>query len=337
MKKRTIVAILTTAVLVGATAIVGFTGAYAQKNKENTNTISLEEAKELALGKVPGATDIRIRYDEQDGQYEGVILYEEKEYEFEINAKTGKIVDWDVDRLDSKEKPAATTANGNITLEEAKKLALAKVPGATDIKIHFDKEENEYDGEIRHEGNEYDFEINAKTGEFAEWEVEKQRTNSTQSTTENTTEALSLEEAKKIALAKVPGAAENDLTIWHDKEDNEYDGKILYDGKEYEFEISIRTGKIVEWDVDKAKTTQKPASTPKPETTTESSDQAISISEAKKIALAKVPGASNIRIKYDAEDNEYEGEIIHEGYEYDFEISAKTGKITEWDAEREDD
>ena len=81
MKKRTIVAILTTAVLAGATVIAGFTGAYAQKNKETGSTISLEEAKELALAKVPGASDIRIRYDEYDGQYEGVILFEEKEYE----------------------------------------------------------------------------------------------------------------------------------------------------------------------------------------------------------------------------------------------------------------
>ena len=67
-------------------------------NPGNTgsNVISEQEARDLALARVPGATasHIRIEFDNDDGRltYEGEIRYENKEYEFEIDASTGKFI-----------------------------------------------------------------------------------------------------------------------------------------------------------------------------------------------------------------------------------------------------
>ena len=46
-----------------------------------------------------GASDenIRVKLERDDGKliYEGKILYDGTEYEFEINAKSGKIIGWE--------------------------------------------------------------------------------------------------------------------------------------------------------------------------------------------------------------------------------------------------
>ena len=60
--------------------------------------ISLDEAKELVLEKVPGAAgshlQIELAYDDGLLQYEGELYYNGTEYEFEINAENGKFLKW---------------------------------------------------------------------------------------------------------------------------------------------------------------------------------------------------------------------------------------------------
>ena len=52
--------------------------------------------------KVPGATenDLRIELDYDDGRYryEGDIIYQQVEYDFEINADTGEVIEWSEER-----------------------------------------------------------------------------------------------------------------------------------------------------------------------------------------------------------------------------------------------
>lgn len=68
---------------------------------------------------------------------------------------------------------------------------------------------------------------------------------------QNSAEAseVSIEKATEIALERVPGASENDIRIQSDYDDGKYkyEGDIIYDGKEYEFEIDASTGTILEW------------------------------------------------------------------------------------------
>lgn len=76
-----------------------------QSGAGNSGTIiSLEQAQELALSRVSGATasNIRIHLDHDDGRqiYEGEIYYNWIEYEFEIDASTGNFIEWSVDYKD---------------------------------------------------------------------------------------------------------------------------------------------------------------------------------------------------------------------------------------------
>ena len=62
----------------------------------------------------------------------------------------------------------------------------------------------------------------------------------------------------------------------------------------------------------------------------------ITPARAKQIALAKVPGATLRNIKdFEFDEDSYEGEIHYRGYTYEFEIDAYTGRITDWDVDRD--
>ena len=78
--------------------------------------------------------------------------------------------------------------------------------------------------------------------------------NGTQSSSGNTGStsgvAVTLEEAKNIALERVPGASAQNISIELDEDDGWYiyEGDIVYDGMEYEFEIDANTGNILKWE-----------------------------------------------------------------------------------------
>ena len=72
----------------------------AQKETQAKVEISRDHAIKMILDKVPGATekDVKIELDEDvDGyyKYEGNIIYDQKKYEFEIDANTGTILEWE--------------------------------------------------------------------------------------------------------------------------------------------------------------------------------------------------------------------------------------------------
>ena len=64
--------------------------------------VSEADARAAALERVPGATDADIRmeleYDDGYYIYEGGVIYDQKEYEFEIDAQTGNFLKWSEER-----------------------------------------------------------------------------------------------------------------------------------------------------------------------------------------------------------------------------------------------
>lgn len=63
--------------------------------------ITEDDAKAIVQSKVPGSSseDIRIREerDDRETRFEGELFYDDAKYEFEIDERTGVIVDWNVD------------------------------------------------------------------------------------------------------------------------------------------------------------------------------------------------------------------------------------------------
>lgn len=156
------------------------------------------------------------------------------------------------------------------------------------------------------------------------------------------------EAALEAALADA-GVRESDTTRLRVSSEID-DGRKVYEvrfdveGTEYDYEISRRDGQILSADTERISTvdTTDRAGTTDKEKSGNSQNNAealgISIEEAEKIALERVPGASenNIRIQSDYDDGKYkyEGDIIYDGKEYEFEIDASTGTILEWSEER---
>lgn len=153
---------------------------------------------------------------------------------------------------------------------------------------------------------------------------------------------ISVDEAKRIALEKVAGASESDIVkAVKDIDDGreEYDVEIVYDGFEYDIELSAEDGRLLDISKEKADA-EEPVVV---ETASPSSDNSsdADLAKAKKTALAQVPGASESDIvkahkDYDDGRQEYEVEIRYNGYEYDYEIDAETGNIISSDVDRID-
>lgn len=157
---------------------------------------------------------------------------------------------------------------------------------------------------------------------------------------------ISEAKAKEIALSNA-GLSESDVKFVRVEKDRD-DGRVLYeiefysnDKVEYDYEIDANTGDIISFDTDggMVNTVKKPEESQKPtQNVTIAEENIITAEDAKKIALEKVPGATeeNIReFKTDFDDGrkEYEGEIIYNNQKYDFEINAATGEITKWEIE----
>ena len=78
-----------------------FTGCGSKNTSEDKNTTMLPEkdAQKIALERVPGATEddiVEFRKDPDNSraEYEGEIHYNGVEYEFEMNAYDGTILEW---------------------------------------------------------------------------------------------------------------------------------------------------------------------------------------------------------------------------------------------------
>ncbi len=152
---------------------------------------------------------------------------------------------------------------------------------------------------------------------------------------------LTGDEAKAIALAHAGLTAEEvtGLRAKYDLDDRipEYDVDFRQGDWEYDYSIHAETGKILSWDKEydpeQAPATQPPAL---------AESQKISADKAKSIALARAGLSADqvkgLRAEYDVDDGvpEYDVEFYADGYAYEFEIHAETGKILSWDKEWDD-
>lgn len=161
--------------------------------------------------------------------------------------------------------------------------------------------------------------------------------------------SVSADEAKAAAI-KDAGLDENDVTFSKADFDKEY-GEYVYevevyaDGKEYDYIIRASDGTVITKDVDVdddsvANTTKKTTAKATEAATTASSGSSITLAQAKNVALndagVKAANATFTKAKTSTDDGvtEYEIEFIAGNYEYEYEINAKTGAITDKDRDR---
>ena len=151
---------------------------------------------------------------------------------------------------------------------------------------------------------------------------------------QTTSAAVTEEQARETALSHA-GLTADQVTFVRSKLDWD-DGRQVYDVEfytadytEYDYEIDAATGEIRSYDADAEGYSYQPDTTP---------GTAITAEQARAIALAEVPGASEgdiYEFETDRDDGrlEYEGKIIYNSTEYEFTIDGYSGAIRSWESE----
>ena len=253
--------------------VVGTASEKGYIGEAKAKTVALERAgvteSELLLYK--------IGLDTHNGAMVYDVEFTTDSYEFDcdVNAKTGEIVKFEkeynggapaVSAQPNTAQPNTNQTAGEITVEEAKTIALSHA-GLTADAVTFVKAKQDYDdGRLVYEiefvttsGNgylEYDYEIDAATGSILSYDYDAESyTPQPTTTAPSTTTGALIEEAtaKLTAVDQVPGASTSDIYGWKlDYDDGrwEYEGKIIYNQMEFEFTIDAATGAVIEWDVE---------------------------------------------------------------------------------------
>lgn len=246
-----------TAAAMLAAALAGC-GHSTQKSNVQMSYIGEDAAKNMAVTAAQvdtaNASFTDVSLDEKDGMvyYEVDFTADGKEYHYAIDAMTGAVIESD---------NSAMTQTGSVDEARAKQIALEHA-GVSESDTSFLMAKQDYDDGVSvyevefyvaATGTEYDYEIDASTGEIRSFDHDAENyTAGQQNTASASNETKSEAEIRAIALAKVPGATENDIRMNLDRDDGKlrYEGKIIYDGMEYDFEIDAYSGAIQEWEAE---------------------------------------------------------------------------------------
>ena len=229
-------------------------------------TITLDEAKTIALLDAGlSASDVtftkdRLDYDDGMAVYELEFYTSTTEYDYDVSATSGNIISRESEafRTGSQSGTQTTTSGTDVTLDEAKAIALADA-GVSSSEVTYKKAKLDYDDGIKvydiefyTSSREYEYEINASTGKIVSRSSEAFRVD-----TGNVGNAsfIGVDKAKTIA-ADHAGVSASSVTFSKAKLENDdgmqvYEIEFYYNGMEYEYTISATTGDIIEYDYDR--------------------------------------------------------------------------------------
>ena len=147
----------------------------------STGIITAETAKSKALADAgltaSQVTFVRTNLEWDDGrQVYDVEFYtaDYKEYDYEIDAVSGKVLDMDYD-AEHYQRPSTGSSDSYISKDKAISIALGYVSGAgtgdvRTAKLDYDDGRAEYEVKIIYNSMEYEFEIDAVTGKVLSWD-----------------------------------------------------------------------------------------------------------------------------------------------------------------------
>lgn len=150
-----------------------------QSIEKEGQALGVEKIKEIVLEKSGGGKIIEIEYDGsgQLKKYEGNIIKDNIKYDFEVDATTGRVIEWKEEYSPSDSLAFERPANSKVFIgtEKAKEIVLNRLSGGVIIKIEYDGDDyfEKYEGEAIKDKVKYDFEINAVTGEIVKWEIDR--------------------------------------------------------------------------------------------------------------------------------------------------------------------
>lgn len=251
----------------------------AEITEEKAKAIALENAGVNA----ESVTFIRAEQDWDDGRniYEVEFLTKsQEEYDYELLAENGDIL-----AIDYEKKATTVTSDKNgteLTMKQAEELALKHAGQDLDTVTMLKQKREIEDGRLVYEVEfytsdyrKYEYEIDGKSGDILAWDYDadsdfarndamhragnaKSETTATKQKSSRKEPAkegeISREEAKALAL-KTADLKEDQVT-WGRLYKEYDDGRLIYKGEffhnqmEYEFEIDVASGAVLDWDVE---------------------------------------------------------------------------------------
>ena len=328
-------------------------------------TIAREDALAAALTAAGLTEEDLIGWEAREDRDDGLVYYEvdlytsTADYEFEVGTD-GAILSQEQKSYDM----SWTTPEGAaVTKEAAMASALERVSGATESNLRMWVERDDgfqcYEGEIVYNGTKAEFSIDLQTGEFLEWsektltagssvsgdtgaaassqavQASAPAAASSSSASASSSSAAAggavTEDQAKAAALSAAGIQESDLigfTVRPERDDGRqtYQVDLYTSSADYEIDVDMTTGQVLGQEqerYDMSWTTPDGASVTK-----EAAIQSV---------LERVSGATeaNLRMQVERDDGRtlYEGSVIYNGKDYDFEIDVQTGEFISWSEE----
>ena len=251
---------------VSCAALLTLTLAACGKDASQAEFIGLDAAKSIALENA-GVTQADAQFsttglDRRNGTdfYAVDFTANGQSYEYDIDAITGAIITGPAAAAPGSAAPEASPSSSvgpeGVTADQAKEIALNHA-GLTADQVTFIRAQLDWDDGCQvydvefYDGSytEYDYEIDAASGAVLSYDFDAEGYDRPSPGTTT----ISADQAKEIALARVPGATVNDIYEFElDRDDGrlEYEGTIYYNGMEYDFTIDGYSGAIREWDAE---------------------------------------------------------------------------------------
>ncbi|MCI8388897.1 MAG: hypothetical protein HFE63_10600 [Clostridiales bacterium] len=210
-----------------------------------------------------------------------------------------------------------------IGLDKARKLALAEleITDSDYTETKYELDDGKYEFEFICGDYEYECDIDAYTGKVMKCETERIYHHHYSSSSDR----INTDKAREIALAHFELDADDCIERKAKIDDGEYEFKFICDGCEYECDIDAYTGKVLKSEIER-------------KYAPDSNTSYIGLDKARELAIPhfELSGKKYIEKKAKLDDYEYEFEFICNGYEYECDIDAYTGKILKSEIEYDD-
>ncbi len=304
------------------------------------NYIGKEAAKNIALNyaglKESEVKNLICKRDNDDG----VICYEVEfdskttEYKIVVDAKTGKILEAETDKIDNDIIVKPSTSQ--ISEKDAKSIALnyagLKESEVKNLTCKRDDDDGVicYEVEFDSKTTEYKIVVDAKTGKILEAETDKIDNDII---VKPSTSQISEKDAKSIALnyAGLKESEVKNLTCKRDDDDGVICYEVKFDSKttEYDIVVDAKTGKILEVETEKIDDASSSAS---------NIGKQSAINAAVNHAGLRASEVKHVKCELDDDDGMlvYEVEFTSGRYEYSYTIDALKGAVLEYEKEIDD-
>ena len=231
-------------VIVAAGTAVGLHVAQPSITQEQAQTIALEHAG------VAVSDTVSMQVNRDDGAYEVDFRTADRAYEYTIQGKSGKVVDFSYEPLNGQQTSQSATASQQdggsstvsstsaLTEDQAKAIALEHAGVAEADATFYRVKSDRDDGRSVYEIDQNSGEILSYDSDIEGWAAASQGG-----------EPITLEQATELVVARVEGLTAQEVRIHEEYDDGRqvYEGEAWYNGTEYEFEIDASTGAFLNW------------------------------------------------------------------------------------------